>query len=57
MTVQLPVVDRLRTRFGIGRVCVVANRGMISSATIAALDERAWTTSKATMGGNCAPPP
>lgn len=40
MTVLLPVVDRLRKRFGIGRVCVVADRGMISAATIAALEER-----------------
>ena len=39
-TVLLPVVDRLRTRFAIGRVCVVADRGMISAATIAALEER-----------------
>ena len=40
MTVLLPVVDRLRKRFGIGRVCVVADRGMISAATITALEER-----------------
>jgi transposase len=39
-TVLLPVVDRLRERFHIGRVCVVADRGMISAATIAALEER-----------------
>ena len=39
-TVLLPVVDRLRQRFHIGRVCVVADRGMISAATIAALEER-----------------
>ncbi len=39
-TVLLPVVDRLRARFHIGRVCVVADRGMISAATIAALEER-----------------
>jgi hypothetical protein len=40
VTVLLPVVDRLRERFHIGRVCVVADRGMISAATIAALEER-----------------
>ena len=39
-TVLLPVVDRLRGRFAIGRVCVVADRGMISAATIAALEKR-----------------
>jgi Transposase DDE domain len=36
----LPIVDRLRTRFAIDRVCIVADRGMISTATIAALEER-----------------
>ncbi len=38
--VLVPVIDRLRSRFAIGRVCVVADRGMISAATIAALEER-----------------
>jgi hypothetical protein len=38
--VLLPVIDRLRHRFGIGRVCIVADRGMIAAATIAALEER-----------------
>jgi len=38
--VLMPVVERLRSRFGIGRVCVVADRGMISAPTIAALEER-----------------
>jgi Transposase DDE domain len=38
--VLVPVVDRLRHRFGLTRVCVVADRGMISAATIAALEER-----------------
>ena len=38
--VLVPVVDRLRSRFAIGRVCVVADRGMISAATIAAIEER-----------------
>jgi hypothetical protein len=33
------MIDRLRGRFGIGRVCIVADRGMLSAATIAALDE------------------
>ena len=40
VTTLLPVVDRLRDRFGVGRVCVVADRGMISAATIAGLEER-----------------
>ena len=34
------MVDRLRSRFAIGRVCVVADRGMISAPTIAALEAR-----------------
>src|SRR5690242_5749710 len=40
VSVLVPVIDRLRSRFGIGRVCVVADRGMISTPTIAALEER-----------------
>jgi len=36
----LPVVARLRTRFGIRQMCVVADRGMISAATIAELEAR-----------------
>jgi transposase len=40
VTTLLPVVDRLRSRFGIGRVCVVAERGMISAETIAGLEAR-----------------
>ena len=35
----MPVVQRLRERFGIAQVCVVADRGMISAATIAALEK------------------
>jgi Transposase DDE domain len=44
VTTLVPVVDRLRSRFGIGRVGIVADRGMISKETIAALeqDERGW---------------
>src|SRR5215208_101141 len=40
VSVLVPVIDRLRHRFGITRACVVADRGMISEATIAALEER-----------------
>jgi hypothetical protein len=32
------VLDDLQARFGVGRVCVVADRGLISAANIAALD-------------------
>ncbi len=38
--VLLPTVDRLRHRFAIGRVCVVADRGMISAATLEGLEQR-----------------
>ena len=40
VTSLLPVVDRLRGRFGVERVVVVADRGMISEATITGLEER-----------------
>src|SRR5262245_5410353 len=45
VTTLIPVVDRLRSRFGIRRVCIVADRGMISRETIAALeqDQRGWS--------------
>jgi transposase len=36
----LPTVDRLRHRFAIGRICIVADRGMISAATIEGLEQR-----------------
>ena len=40
VSVLLPVIDRLRHRFAIGRVCIVADRGMISEATLKGLEER-----------------
>ena len=36
----IPVVDRLRVRFGISEFCIVADRGMISEKTIAQLEKR-----------------
>src|ERR1700746_1325747 len=38
LTLLLPVVKRLRERFGIREACIVADRGMISADTIAALE-------------------
>jgi hypothetical protein len=40
----IPVVDRLRKRFGIGQVCIVADRGMISRETVEELEggQRGW---------------
>jgi transposase len=40
VTALLPIIDRLRSRFAIGRVCVIADRGMISKATMQGLEER-----------------
>jgi Transposase DDE domain len=40
VTTLIPVIDRLRQRFAIGRVCVVADRGMISAETIVGLEQR-----------------
>lgn len=37
VTTLIPVVDRLGRRFGIRRICVVADRGMISAETISKL--------------------
>lgn len=42
ITTLVPVVDQLRTRFGIERVCVVADRGLISAETIRELETRKW---------------
>ncbi len=42
VTTLIPVIDRLRSRFGIERVCVVADRGMISAETIASLEQRGF---------------
>ncbi len=36
----IPVIDRLRERFGVGKVCIVCDRGMISEKTIKELKER-----------------
>lgn len=38
----LPIVKRLGERFGIRRVCIVADRGMVSAATLEQLDEQQW---------------
>jgi hypothetical protein len=40
VTTLIPVIDRLRSRFAIARVCVVADRGMISAETMAELEAR-----------------
>lgn len=35
----IPIVDRLKKKFGISRICIVADRGMISKQTIAELQK------------------
>jgi transposase len=44
VTTLLPIVDRLRKRFSIAQVCIVADRGMISAKTIEELEspKRRW---------------
>ena len=39
VTTLLPVVERIRKRFGVGNFCVVADRGMISAETLKRLEE------------------
>jgi hypothetical protein len=38
----VPVVERLKGRFGIGSVCIVPDRGMISAETLAEVELREW---------------
>ncbi len=42
VTTLVPIVERLRKRFAIGTVCIVADRGMISQDTLEALEGREW---------------
>ena len=39
----VPIVDRLRKRFGIRSICVVADRGMLSEQTVLELEDRGWS--------------
>jgi transposase len=38
----VPIVERLKSRFKIGSVCIVADRGMISAETLAEVVKREW---------------
>ncbi len=38
VTTLIPVIKRLRSRFAIGRICIVSDRGMISAETMAYLE-------------------
>ena len=44
VTTLIPIVNRLQSRFGIRRICIVADRGMISKKTLEELEspERRW---------------
>ncbi len=39
VTTLVPVIKRLQSRFAIGRICIVSDRGMISAATMTYLEE------------------
>ena len=39
----VPIVERLKNRFGIGSVCIVADRGMISAETVREVELRKWS--------------
>jgi hypothetical protein len=43
VTTLVPIVDRLRQRFAISRVCIVADRGMVSEPTLGELERRGWS--------------
>ncbi len=42
VNVMMAVVDRLREKYSIGNICVVADRGMFSNGTIRELEECEW---------------
>src|SRR6266852_603823 len=42
VTTLIPIVDRLWRRFRIRKVCIVADRGMISEGTITDLEQQGW---------------
>ena len=42
VTTLIPIVDRLYQRFRICKVCIVADRGMISQHTITDLEQQGW---------------
>ena len=42
VTTLVPLVDRLQKRFGVGKVCIVADRGMISAKVMREVEKRGW---------------
>ena len=50
-----PIVDRLQSRFGIGSVCIVADRGMISAESLAGPTQKFFYCAKFPGSGRSAP--
>ena len=42
VTTLIPISQRLQERFGVKRICIVADRGMISKTTITELEKMGW---------------
>ncbi len=42
VTTLMPILDRLRRRFAVRRVCIVADRGMIRRETVEDLEQQGW---------------
>ncbi|MGD9201345.1 MAG: IS1634 family transposase [Chitinispirillia bacterium] len=42
VTTLIPLAKRLKNRFGVQRICIVADRGMISATTMKQLEEMGW---------------
>jgi hypothetical protein len=42
VTTLIPVAERLKSRFNIGKVCIVADRGMISKETVSHIKSMGW---------------
>src|SRR5713101_806421 len=42
VTTLMPILDRLRRRFDVRRVCIVADRGMIRRETVEDLEQQGW---------------
>ena len=57
VTALLPVVERIRSRFPVGQLCIVADRGMISGNTLTSLEKEKIPdlTSPSLSGGTVMP--
>ena len=55
VTTLVPVIERLRRRFAITRVCIVADRGLISAEAIAELEASALRSRSARAHGQAGP--